>query len=365
MELTTSLTAISGVGPALAAKFKTIGINNVAELLDYFPRTHNDYSKVSLIKSLRPGMVTIAATIKQAKGRYVRRGLHITEAVASDNSGSVRLIWFNQPYRARALKTHQFYYVTGKLELKRQHFSILNPSAELASDFPLHTARIVPIYRESKGITSSLVRRVIGSLLKSTAQLPNPLPLEIIKRYGLMTYPQAVKELHFPSSSEALEKAKYSLGFIEIFELMLASALIKAEVEHELAPRITFKTNLAQNFVKSLPFKLTNAQRKALWQIFKDIEKSKPMNRLLEGDVGSGKTVVAAMAGLMALSQDYQVAFLAPTEILARQHAETLADLLKTYQAESLSILIGSLKTLWSAHKLCCNKSCLLKILDF
>ncbi len=344
MELTTSLTAIKGVGPNIAKKFKALGVNNVAELLDYFPRAHNDYSNISSIKSLRPGLVTISAVIKQAKGRYVRRGMHITEAVASDKTGSVRLVWFNQPYRATAIKPGQIYYITGKLELRRQHFSIMNPSAELASDFPLHTARIIPIYRETKNVNSALIRRTIGGLLKSAAILPDPLPSSITVKYDLLTYPVAVKELHFPSSAENLAKARRSLGFIEVFELILASTLNKQIIEHENAPKINFNIKEMQSFVKSLPFSLTNAQRKTIWQIFKDMERTIPMNRLIEGDVGSGKTVVAAMAGLVSVSNGYQVALLAPTEILARQHAETISELMdKSGYKDTVSLLTGKM----------------------
>src|SRR6185369_13479118 len=149
MELTEGLTSLKGVGPSVAAQLKAIGISNIAELLDYFPRTYNDYSEIQTISKIKPGMVTIEVEIKQSSGRYVRRGMHITEAVASDATGSVRLIWFNQPYRATAIKPGRKYFVTGKLELKAQRFSITNPSMEQASDFPLHTARIVPVYRES------------------------------------------------------------------------------------------------------------------------------------------------------------------------------------------------------------------------
>ena len=345
MELTDSLVRLKGVGPAVNTLLMGIGIKTVGELLDYFPRTYNDYSEILPISKISPGMVTVEAEIKQAKGRYVRRGMHITEAVASDSSGSVRLLWFNQPYRADSVKPGQKYFVTGKLELKRQHFSITNPSMELASDFPLHTARIVPIYRESKGITSTLLRRILYQVIKVASQLPEPLPGELRAKYKLLTYGQSVSELHFPSSKEKFALARRTLGFIEVFELMLAAQLNKQANQSELAPKIPFDTKLAKRFVGSLPFTLTDAQRAAAWQIYQDIEKAEPMNRLLEGDVGSGKTVVAGMAALMAIAAGYQVALMAPTEILARQHAETLTDLFTAVgQGDAVSLLVGSLK---------------------
>ena len=345
MELTESLTALKGIGPSVAAQLSGIGIKNIADLLDYFPRAYNDYSEIQTISKIKPGMVTIEAEVKQSTGRYVRRGMHITEAIASDPTGSVRLLWFNQPYRAGAIKPSQKYFITGKLELKAQRFSITNPSMEMASDFPLHTARIVPVYRESKGITSTLLRRVLYQVIKAAHLLPEPLPANIRDKYKLLTYGSAVSELHFPTSREAFAMARRTIGFIEVFELMLASALNKAQNLLEPAPSIDFQEVLAKKFVSSLPFTLTDAQRVAAWQIFKDIELKRPMNRLLEGDVGSGKTVVAGMAGLMAIEAGFQVALMAPTELLARQHADTLTELFDAMgYADQISLLVGSLK---------------------
>lgn len=345
MVITNELVYLKGVGPAIAAQFKAIGITTIAELLNYFPRTYNDYSHIDTISRIRPGMVTIQAEIKQAKGRYVRRGMHITEAVASDDTGSVRLTWFNQPYREGAIKPGQKYFITGKLELKAQHFSITNPSMEMLSEFPLHTARIVPVYRESKGVSSTILRRTLYQVLKYADQLPDPLPVELRKKYKLLTYGEAVKELHFPTSKEKFASCRRTLGFIEVFELMLAASLNKKANQSETAPTIGFNKELAKRFVNSLPFKLTDAQRAAAWQIYQDIAQSTPMNRLLEGDVGSGKTIVAGMAALMAIHAGYQTALMAPTELLARQHAETLAELLETVgHADAVSLLVGSLK---------------------
>lgn len=345
MELTQGLEYLKGVGPVIATKFGAIGIHTVADLLDYFPRTYSDYSEITPIAKIVPGLVTIEAEIKQSTGRYVRRGMHITEAVASDATGSVRLIWFNQPYRLQAMKPGQKYFITGKLELKRQKFSITNPSMEQLTDFPLHTARIVPIYRESKGITSTLLRRVLYQVLKAAYLLPDPLPSTIKHTYKLMPYGEAVKELHFPSSKVNFAHARRTIGFIEVFELMLASELNKQENQHEIAPAIPFEEALAKKFVAALPFQLTDAQRRAAWSIYQDIAKPVPMNRLLEGDVGSGKTVVAGMAAMMAINNGLQAALLAPTELLARQHAETLSELFMSIgQGEAVSLLVGSLK---------------------
>lgn len=345
MILSDPVTNLRGVGPELAKKFASLGIYTVQNLLEYYPRRYDDYSQIQPIIRIKPGVVSIKAVIKQAKGRYVRRGMHVTEAAASDETGSVRLVWFNQPYRATALKPNTEYYISGDFQLSYRRLSIMNPSVELASDFPINTARIVPVYRETKGLKSSQIRKIIRSSLPALKNHGETLPPHIIKRQKLMSYDQAVQTMHFPKDMADLLNAQKRLGFEEVFQLSLAALLNKHELLKETAIAVPFDEKLAKNFVGHLPFKLTDEQRKAIWQIYQDIQKDQPMNRLLEGDVGSGKTVVAAMAAVMTLQQDFQVALMAPTEILARQHAESLHELLEPLgMAEQLTLLVGGLK---------------------
>jgi ATP-dependent DNA helicase RecG len=287
----------------------------------------------------------LQATIKQASGRYVRRGLHITEAVASDEHGSVRLTWFNQPYRAAALKTGQQYFISGPYERSYQRFAIMNPSIELASYFPVNTARIVPVYRETKGLTSRQIRLALRAAMPAIEALPETLPAWLIKEQRFVSRAEALRAIHFPETAAALERAQARLGFEEVFQLSLASLLNKRENQREHALQVPFKEQLAKDFVGNLPFKLTDAQRRVIWQIYLDLQQPHPMNRLVEGDVGSGKTVVATMAALMALEQGWQVALMAPTELLARQHAETIHRLLAPLGLDPMvALLVGSLK---------------------
>jgi ATP-dependent DNA helicase RecG len=344
MTLSSQVTEIAGVGPALAQKFGHLGIKTVADLIDYYPRRYEDYSTVTPISQLRPGTVTIKGVIKQANGRYVRRGMHITEAVVSDDSGSVRIVWFNQPYRAAALKQGQQYYLSGLYELRRQRFTIMNPSVELESDFQVNTARIIPIYRETKGLTSRQLRTALKTCMPLIRELPESLPASTVAGNKLISRTAALVNLHFPESAERLTEARRRLGFEEVLQLSLASLLNKRENQREHAPPITFDEILAKEFVSHLPFKLTDGQRTAIWQIYLDLQKTEPMNRLVEGDVGSGKTVVAAMAALMIMAQGMQVALMAPTELLARQHADTLHRLLKPLgYADKVTLLVGSM----------------------
>jgi len=339
------ITSVKGIGSQLAGKFETIGIKTVADLIAYYPRRYDDYSHVQTISVIKPGAVTIRAVIKQAKGRYVRRGLHITEAVASDASGSVRLVWFNQPYRAASIKSGSEYFISGTFELSYQKLAIMNPSMELVSDFPINTARIVPIYRETKGLSSADIRRSLRQVRMLIAEATETLPSWLTQEEHLLPRGQAQLGIHFPEDSAMLDAAKRRLGFEEVFELSLASLLNKGELASEKALLIPFKEALARQFVAHLPFKLTDAQRKVVWRIYQDLERPQPMNRLIEGDVGSGKTVVATMAALMAMEQGFQVAFMAPTELLARQHAQTIYKLLEPLgYSEQVGLLVGSLK---------------------
>lgn len=346
MMLSQSLAEIKGVGDTTATLLKRLGLKTVRDLIDYYPRRYDDYSMLSSVANMKPGMVTIEATITTATGRYVRRGMHITEAVASDKTGSVRLVWFNQPYRANALKPGQTYYIAGEFALRRGKFSITNPSVEQVSEFPVNSARIIPIYKETKGLTSKQLRKLFKQVTPAIQQLPEQLPSEIIKKNKLMSYAEALFQIHFPASPKDLQDARRRLAFQEVFELITASLLNKQEIETEPTFHVPFDVGVAKKFVSELPFQLTDAQRATIWQIYQDLESDKPMNRLVEGDVGSGKTVVAAMAGLMVAHAGMQTALMAPTELLARQHANSLYNLLEPLGLhDSVVLLVGSMKS--------------------
>lgn len=348
------MTEITGVGETQSKKLAILGVKTIGDLINYYPRRYEDFSELTPIADLQPGAVSLEGEIKQVSGRYVRRGMHITEAVVSDGSGSTRLIWFNQPYRAASIKSGKKYFVSGNYELSRQKFSLINPSIELASDLPVNTARILPVYRETKGLASRQIRQAIAKVIAVIDELEETLPKDIVNKQKLISRSKAVRYIHLPNNSDELADAKRRLGFEEVFELSLASLLNKRENNQQIAEPIPFDEQLAREFVSKLPFKLTDAQRKSVWQIYQDLQLPNPMNRLVEGDVGSGKTVVATMAALMAMRQGWQVAFMAPTELLARQHGETIHKLLKPLGLESAAlVLVGSMTTAQKdrAHK--------------
>ena len=344
MDLQSEVTYLKGVGEAAAKKFALLGVRTISDLIYNFPRRYEDYSAVTAIAGIRPGPVSIRGTIASAKGHYVRRGMHITEAVVSDDTSSVKVVWFNQPYREQSLKPGAEYFVSGIYEFKSGRLSIMNPSVELASEFPVNVARIVPVYRETKGFTSRQIRAAVAQIVPYIQQLEDTLPKKIQSSNAFISYARAIEALHFPKNMQDVEAARDRLGFEEIFALSLAGLLNKQENNRETSVAIPFKEQLAKNFVANLPFTLTDEQKKVIWQIYQDIAQGQPMNRLVEGDVGSGKTVVAAMAAIMAIEQGFQVALMAPTEILARQHADTIYNLLKPLGLEGhVGLLIGAL----------------------
>lgn len=351
MNLEDPIDQIKGVGEALSKKFHRLGLYTANDLISFYPRSYQDYSKITPIKQLQTGQYSVRGKISQVSSRYARRGLHITEAIVSDTTGSARIIWFNQPYRAKSLATNKTYLISGQFELRHQKFSMINPACELESDLPTNTARILPVYRQTKGLKSNQIRKIIRQVLPTIQKTEETLPDWIIKQERLVSRAKALYFIHYPKSSDEIEKAKQRLGFEEVFELSLAALSLKQDNSQLSAQQIQFKEQLAKNFVGHLPFQLTNDQRKVIWTIYQDLTQSKPMNRLLEGDVGSGKTVVATMAALMVLNQGYQVALMAPTEILAKQHADTIYNLLKPLGLHhKVGLLTGKMKASSKKH---------------
>ncbi|HUY53505.1 MAG TPA: ATP-dependent DNA helicase RecG [Candidatus Dormibacteraeota bacterium] len=346
MDLNTPLINIHGVGSALYLKFQTLGINTVQDLLTNYPRKYQDYSNVDKIVDLLPGLVTIKGRIESVVSRYSRNRLHITEAVVVDDTSKLSLVWFNQPYRASSITKGSKYYISGEFGLHHQRMSIINPSIELVSDFPVNTARILPIYRETKGLTSAQIRKVIKNLLIYLQNVVESLPNWMIKDFDLYPLAKAIEIIHFPIDSLELKKARDRIGFEELFDLSLASALNREQLGHYQAVSIKFDEQLIQQLVTKLPFKLTDEQRIAIWQIILDISSDKPMNRLLEGDVGTGKTVAAAVVAAIAVNAGFQVALLAPTEILARQHYQTIYEIFKSINlGAKVGLLTGSMSS--------------------
>lgn len=344
MNLATSLDQIKGVGPKTAAELRQAGLETVGDILLFLPRKHEDFTNVTPITELQPGKVTIRARCQQISTRPVRRGLRLTTAVLGDDTSKLNAVWFNQPYRVQQLGgSDEWFYFSGTFEYNYGRYQLTNPTAELAKELPVQADRLLPVYHAVRGLKSQTVRKVIEQLRPLMSVLPETLPPSVVQSEQLLDRAAAISAMHFPRNEREVEQARQRLAFEELFELVLASQLNKIDNQKLAGFAIPFEKSVVQDFVKKLPFALTNAQRRAAWDILQDFENARPMNRLLQGDVGSGKTVVAGLAARQAASAGYQTAFMAPTEILARQHAETLARLLEPFGV-TVGLLIGSVK---------------------
>lgn len=342
MNLSTPLENIKGVGPKTAEQFSLSGLETVRDLIYFLPRRHEDFSSVTPISDISPGKRTIKARCESVTTRNVRRGMRVTTAVLVDETGKLQAVWFNQAYRATQLKdSQQEFFFSGEFEFNYNKYQLTNPSVEKVSDMPIQTDRLLPVYPAIKGLKSQLVRKILAELRPLMTMLPETLPPDVIRANALLSLGDALLGVHFPNSSEQIERARERLAFEELFELLLASQLNKRDNAKLQGWPITFEQSVVKDFVASLPFELTAAQKKAAWDILQDMERNQPMNRLLQGDVGAGKTVVAAIAARQAVSAGFQVALLAPTEILASQHARTIASLLEPYGI-NVTFLAGS-----------------------
>ena len=219
-----------------------------------------------------------------------------------------------------------------------------SPAIEPAAGDNKNTGRIVAVYPETKGFSSKQIRALLWPLLGEINKLQEILPLNIVKTHKLMSFGQALAQIHFPENSKLLVEAKRRLAFEELFFLITASLRIKTEIQVEIAPKFAFNRSLTQKFLGALDFSLTSTQKRAAWQILQDLAKAQPMNRLLEGDVGSGKTIVAILASIMVLDQGYQTVLMVPTEILASQHFAKIAPLLKQLGYSCELVLGGQAK---------------------
>ncbi len=343
MDLNVPLRVVKGVGEKTTEQLSAAGLETIGDLITFLPRGYEDFSEVVSIADISPGKRTIKAKCDSISTRRVRRGLQLTTATLSDTTGKLQAVWFNQPYRATQLKGGEEFYFSGEFEFNYNRYQLTNPSAEKVSDVPISTDRIVPIYRAIKGLKSQVVRKILTELKPMITMLPETLPEDLVKQEGLISYSEALLGLHFPEGSDDIAKARERLGFEELFHLLLAAQLNKQANARLEGWQIPFDQPAVQAFVKQLPFALTNAQRRAAWEIIQDFEKPHPMNRLLQGDVGSGKTVVAGLAARQAATSGFQSAIMAPTEILANQHANTLSQLLEPLGLK-VGLLTGSVK---------------------
>jgi len=390
LNLQVPLSQIKGIPPRFLKRLEKLKILTIEDILWHFPSRYEDFSEILPISQLEPGQqTTVQGVVRDVKlKRSFRRRFVIVEARIADNSGEIKAVWFNQPYLLNTLRPGRMANFSGKVSLGEKEIYLSHPAYELidrrltqmgtqmdadvgADETQInadvnaydtqnadenqresayksalisetrHTARLVPIYPETRGLTSRGIRFLIQPILKNIGELPEWLPEEILKKVGLPEINQALNDIHFPESEEAALSAKRRFAFEDIFLLQIFNMRQKLKLAKEKAPVIETNLTELKKITEALPFKLTLSQKKSLWEIVQDIGKPAPMNRLLQGDVGSGKTVVAAVAALLAANNGFQSAFMAPTEILARQHFQTLKKLFPDFN-EKIALITSS-----------------------
>ena len=372
MDLETSLQYLKGVGPRRAADLQRVGLSTVEDLLYRFPIRYEDRGAFQTISALRPGTsASVAGEVIGSGVRPTRRPrFKIFELLVRDRTGSLRAIWFNQPFLNDVFRPHQRVVLFGKLELTSHGLQMQNPQYEIlpaegteppglktrpaqggvddgeagrdfspgSSEETLHTGRIVPVYEKTGTLTAKVQRALVHSALEQLPEhIADPLPAAVRDRQHLVERRAALHDVHFPPEGTPVEQlnafrspAQRRMIFEEFFLFQLGLVLRKRRAEADLKPRSAVITDAIRESVRRvLPFKLTGDQRKAIAQIVEDMKRSSPMNRLLQGDVGSGKTIVALMAAIVAMENGFQVAFMAPTEILAEQHYINIRRLLE------------------------------------
>lgn len=338
MDLSADVEVLAGVGPKTAEVLRKYGIRTVRDFLYNLPRDYESYEAPTSIAEIRPGKVVIKGKIDSLTTRQARRrNLTVTEGVIRDASGAVKVVWFNQSYRIRQFVPEKEYYFAGNYELKNGRYSLISPSATEVADVDLTTG-LSPIYVAHGGLKSHDFKRLMGKSRGIFIGIPDLLP-----SVKAGTRSKALFFAHFPNSLKSIGGARDYLAYEELFELILAARLNRRENEKLKAVPVPFVAERIRKLVAGLPFALTGAQRRATWEIFQDMERATPMNRLLQGDVGSGKTVVAGLSAYEAVGGGLQVAMLAPTAILASQHYEGLSGLLSKLGVK-VALLTGATK---------------------
>lgn len=325
-----SLTSLPGVGATTANRLARLGITNLTQLAEHFPRRYEDWTAPRSIHSLRIGeknVVIKARIIKVEAARSARRRLHLVHATLEDETGSFRATWFNQPYLENTLKV-------GEIRLFRGTVGYDRVQAQKVFSSPsfLTTPKLLPVYPETAGLSSRQFQILLEKNWPAIINLPDTLPESVRQENELIARPKALAMIHRPQSLLEIQTAQRRFAFEEMFWFTLRLEQLRQTLAVHQAPSLTVETSLVKQFVDRLPFHLTDGQRRAAWQIIQDIKAKRPMNRLLNGDVGTGKTVIAALASFVAARAGYQTVWLTPTEILAEQHARTLSRFLEPWQ---------------------------------
>lgn len=328
--IATDIAALNRVGKTTARRLAQLGIFTVQDLLLHFPFRYDSFEQTKIKDLILGERAGISGTIEMINNRRSpRTRMNITEALVSDGEEVLRVVWFNQPFLIKNLKTGDQISLAGKVEEDFNGLVMKSPVYEKNIQArALHTEGLVPNYHLTGDLTQKQLRFLLNQVISLAKQIPDWLPEEVRKAAKLITLDQAIRKIHFPKNQQDIDLARQRIGFDELFLLQLQAQIIRAKLKASQAPVIKFREQETKDLVTSLPFELTTDQRKSAWEILQAINSTKPMTRLLEGDVGSGKTVVAVLALLNATKNHLQSALMVPTEILAKQHFVSIAKLL-------------------------------------
>ena len=328
LSFSSQLTEINGIGPGIASKLAKLKLHTVKDVLYYFPFRYLDFSKISKISDLAEGQIATVYGKIEKVGIYktFHKKMWIVEATISDETGKVKAVWFNQKFLINTLKEGKFANFAGKPILQGKHLTFQNPMFEMVADEfqeTRHTGRLVPVYPQTEGVTSKMIRYVVSKILPDFADSSEFLPENVVQEFNFPSLSDSFAQIHYPDTIEQAQEAEKRFSFQDLFLLQIINA---SEREH-LSKQDAYSCNYSPEYIKKLfsyiPFELTLAQKKSLYEILEDLKKTHPTSRLLQGDVGSGKTIVAAIASLVVANNGKQSVLMAPTEVLARQHYET------------------------------------------
>jgi len=338
LEVNSPISVVPKIGPKYQNLLEKLEIYSVEDLLYHFPFRYQDFTKTKDIIDLKDGeIVTVKAILGPVQNIFTKNRKRITKAKILDHTGELDIIWFNQHYIKNTLETGKTYSISGKVGTFDRKLCFISPEMEITSDVfssekveNIHTGRLVPIYPETYGVSSKWLRGKIKFLLDSEKDLEEFLPSEILKNRNFSEINKALESVHFPDTEEKSKECKKRFAFEELFIELLNVEKRKNEWAKKTSST-AFKPNEKEieKFISSLPFRLTTSQRDAIEEIISDLKKPNPMNRLLEGDVGTGKTIVAIISAYLAYLNGMRVLYMAPTEILAKQHKETFEKILK------------------------------------
>lgn len=350
----TAITAIKGVGEKTAELFHRLGIGTVGELLRYYPRAYNHFDAPVSVSELKEDTVGVVSGVLVKAPDVMRfKNIQVSASSLKDESGAVALTWYNAPYLRATLKPGTHYVCRGRVVKKRGRMTMEQPELFSLQEYGRLMEGLHPVYGQTKGLGNKTIERAVSQALKSRQMERDYLPDSIRRAHELAEYNYALEHIHFPRDEKELLFARKRLVFDEFFLFLLAVRRMREKKENKTSAYIMKRSGESDRLLHKLPYELTGAQKRALGEVFADLESGKIMNRLIQGDVGSGKTIIAVLALLRAAENGFQGALMVPTEVLARQHYEAVAELLAAHGIGRRAVLLTGSMTKREKLKVC------------